>query len=606
MMPIANNLRNVRIIYEPSITYWTRLETRTRNEQFDKSLEARIFDPLWMMARQLSLGSFKATDAGSATRVDLQYEIMPISYFRSNNANVESYDKDSPLEVLVESEPVENNIRISVMMGKSFLKLLKNIGIDTSTDLPQVIQYFTDSTKYGVLPSTTDDDPATVRFLSVASSVSVDGIRLYRDLKGTVKGATPSLPPSVQTDLQSIFNPDTKNTIPKILKTATAFVEWFEAVYHVPANSNAWTRERLEYEFETAAPDETGNLAVLDSPDYYGDNIDWYDFSFIAQSDFSTVVGQENLPVSNSQSTTTTVMPAHMVLKGMPKRRWWEFEDAQLDIGNMEVDPNDMSKMMIMDFVLNHSNDWYIIPLSVPIGSLVKIQSLTVTDTFGDTIMVQPANAVSNTRAWSMFSISTEESSPTGQTSYLLIPPNASFVTEGPVLESVNFFRDEVADMVWAVEDKIQNKIGDPVNGQKNNAVQTVQGSAAGSPTAGMPKYLLMSNVPENWIPFLVAADQTGQDTILQKGAMLTADPVTKNPEPVYPRGIILEPTNDIYFVRDEEVPREGTILTRKFKFARWIDGSGFLWMGRTRTVGKGEGLSGLRFDAIMDDPTGG
>jgi hypothetical protein len=37
--------------------------------------------------------------------------------------------------------------------------------------------------------------------------------------------------------------------------------------------------------------------------------------------------------------------------------------------------------------------------------------------------------------------------------------------------------------------------------------------------------------------------------------------------------------------------------VTRAYQLARWIDGGTYLWLGRRKTVGRGEGSSGLRFD---------
>ena len=51
--------------------------------------------------------------------------------------------------------------------------------------------------------------------------------------------------------------------------------------------------------------------------------------------------------------------------------------------------------------------------------------------------------------------------------------------------------------------------------------------------------------------------------------------------------------------LREDEVPREGARVTRAYQLARWFDGGTYLWLGRRKTVGRGEGSSGLRFDVI-------
>jgi hypothetical protein len=49
--------------------------------------------------------------------------------------------------------------------------------------------------------------------------------------------------------------------------------------------------------------------------------------------------------------------------------------------------------------------------------------------------------------------------------------------------------------------------------------------------------------------------------------------------------------------LEEEEVPREGAVVTRSFQFGRWLGGQSLFWLGRRKTVGRGSGSSGLRFD---------
>ena len=37
--------------------------------------------------------------------------------------------------------------------------------------------------------------------------------------------------------------------------------------------------------------------------------------------------------------------------------------------------------------------------------------------------------------------------------------------------------------------------------------------------------------------------------------------------------------------------------MSRAYQLSRWIDGTTFLWLGRRKTTGRGEGSSGLHFD---------
>ena len=53
------------------------------------------------------------------------------------------------------------------------------------------------------------------------------------------------------------------------------------------------------------------------------------------------------------------------------------------------------------------------------------------------------------------------------------------------------------------------------------------------------------------------------------------------------------------YFVYEEEVPRNGVIVRRAYQRARWLNGKTYLWIGRTKEAGRGEGWSNLKFDQI-------
>jgi hypothetical protein len=53
-----------------SATTWNRIEPRVRGDSLS-SLDARIYDPMWLLARQWQVGEFAAEDAGSPVSVTL-------------------------------------------------------------------------------------------------------------------------------------------------------------------------------------------------------------------------------------------------------------------------------------------------------------------------------------------------------------------------------------------------------------------------------------------------------------------------------------------------------------------------------------------------------
>jgi hypothetical protein len=170
----------------------------------------------------------------------------------------------------------------------------------------------------------------------------------------------------------------------------------------------------------------------------------------------------------------------------------------------------------------------------------------------------------------------------------------------GPTLEEVRFLRDESANMAWAVEVTTAGRLGEPLR-RHESAVASNPAPPAANPDAPL-RYLIQTDVPPHWIPFVpVKIDVTSREIALEEAALLSAAAAEGEPT-ILPRplGKVLRPSalaGGRYRLREEEVPREGTCVARVVQFTRWKDGSAHLWIARHRTVGAGEGISGLRFD---------
>ena len=56
---------------------------------------------------------------------------------------------------------------------------------------------------------------------------------------------------------------------------------------------------------------------------------------------------------------------------------------------------------------------------------------------------------------------------------------------------------------------------------------------------------------------------------------------------------------SNLYFLKEEEVPRAGVKVSRTFQRTRWIDGKVFTWLGRQKKAGNGGVNSHLQFDGL-------
>ena len=78
---------------------------------------------------------------------------------------------------------------------------------------------------------------------------------------------------------------------------------------------------------------------------------------------------------------------------------------------------------------------------------------------------------------------------------------------------------------------------------------------------------------------------------------------LTEPPGLVHPRGVLLrqDPSlpvaDDQLRISEEEVPRDGIVLSRRFQLARTPGGGTVIWVGRRKEANRGEGASGLKFD---------
>ena len=108
-------------------------------------------------------------------------------------------------------------------------------------------------------------------------------------------------------------------------------------------------------------------------------------------------------------------------------------------------------------------------------------------------------------------------------------------------------------------------------------------------------KWKLSTDVPGYWIPLIPVQIQSGQGAVrFRRGVTLKQDN-TRQPQRALSQ--ILKPSAGPLDIFEEEIPREGARVTRSYQYARWIGGVPLLWIGRRKSIGRGEGSSGLRFD---------
>jgi hypothetical protein len=283
---------------------------------------------------------------------------------------------------------------------------------------------------------------------------------------------------------------------------------------------------------------------------------------------------------ARQESIVRTVIPAPASYPGMPAERWWELEDNQIDFGAIQTLPGDLTGLVLLQFAVTYGNDWFVVPIDLKIGTLLRIRAVTVTDSFGIATSVPSFSQTAAADNWRMFTLS---SVLPPDANWFFLPPALGPSLYGPALESVLLARDEMANMAWAIEKQVQDPTGKTVDRMyalPEQATATAAGTAL--------RYQLATVVPDNWIPLVPVRAGAANRIRLRRGVLGATGAV--------PKGKILAPAGPLV-LEDEEVPRSGARVTRAFQYARWCDGSTHLWIGRRKDPGRGEASSDLQFD---------
>lgn len=561
----------------PSVTTWTRIEPKPRDATLARSLQAQVRDPVWMLARQWQVGEFAGDDAGSPIQAALGVANRTLTTYRpgeSSGATV-ALDTKLPLEVHVEREPVALKLRAGVQLGLWFERKLRAAGSSQT-----VIDTFRST--YTIPAVTVDDAPYDggegAAFRVFATGRVVDGGALYQ----AASGAASVLP------LPAIATSD-----PVVAGVLAAFVAYRTSLYSEPNNDRAWQPEQLEYDFAVGSPQPDDDLALI-AEGFGGGHLDWYDFQ----------LGNNNgapagLPAAATSLTTYSFLPQHVTFRGMPDPRWWTFESGVTDFGALDTEPVDLAKMLVMEFALTYGNDWFVVPVPTEVGMLSAVTTLVVTDTFGQRTLIRSAEQTQvnpGESPWSMFKLS----SPTARSPFIVIPPALGVTDEGPYLETVNFLRDDMAAMAWAVENELHGSLDAPVDAYQSYLARAAKDPVPKpAPQPGDPPvfYTLESVVPDNWIPMVPVQQKETGALVFRRGILERFDGVGFVGNPAH--ATVLKPGGPFY-LSDRIITRIGTIASVSFRRARGVDGSTYLWRARRSEPGTGPGWSGLRFDFLQ------
>ena len=594
-----------------------RIEGRTRDTNYTEALRLRVHDPLWMLARQWQMGEFRGNNAGSAVSVQCE-----VNYDDCSKDPIEPITEQINLRIdfIAKIESAIYYLDLARLVGKKDNDELKEFRIKLVADYPIDWDAVNDTLILPDAVTIEEEKRLNKHLLSYAQTYRgkiFDGSALYAYLVKNKKSVDSSI--------------DEK------------FKKWYKKKYEPLSTTNEhWQKEDLCYEVETNV---AGNTFKGDR--YQGGRLSWYSFDL------------EEKAESNSCDNQKTVLslPTPATFASAPNKRLWQMEDRKVFVGNSVEEPSEANSV-VMRYTTMYANDWMLFPLETQIGKYITVNGINVIDTFGDEHKIDSSKRAGASEKlgefeeqWQMFTNSSKGNRRVPELNGLYYAPQLAATIEGKPIEEVKVLRDEMANMVWGVENVVPdgcggtldaefyatqlgtivndyNEAGIPVHEPDNivfgqNTDVVVEKNDSNVAKAKF-SYQLQSSVPFNWIPFIpqrLVTEQAkkcpfflgGREMVLRRGKMpcYVYSDGKFNLVPVRPQGSIMRPEvtygknkevkETPMVINEEAVQATGIRLTKNYQRTRWIGGQTYQWLGIYKRQAKTEASSGLVFDELHE-----
>lgn len=358
-----------------------------------------------------------------------------------------------------------------------------------------------------------------------------------------------------------------------------------------PADSpSAWSSTRLNYNmrFETAE-------RPLDVVDHRGGPMDWY------SADAAT-----DAPLPDpAPAPFDPAIPAPLEYPGAPHSRFWEIEDANVDIGGYPPDTAHFATMLLVDLIYSHGDDWFLFPVTAKAGHVVTIRSVTVTDAFGRNYSSKDMDGdaprypgLLPPKDFSIF-----KCDGLAEASLVLWPVAESPIESGPI-ERVQFATDEHSNVLWALERIVDSREVVRVQPAADAAHPLYPPPAPVTNLQGQREYNYLpgSGVETHWHPYSLDWDALGGPAYVLGGL---ADYSLQLPRPLpRPEADALKVTATslkLHRITAASMASGGIELERRWQLARDMEGRPVLWVQRQHRILRSPPARPIRFDVMEE-----
>jgi hypothetical protein len=358
-----------------------------------------------------------------------------------------------------------------------------------------------------------------------------------------------------------------------------------------------WQSDELVY--QGAFPIANSAGLALSLPRHRGGRVDWCSADGLASEDAAPFA-----PAGEGEQARA--YPTALQYPGAPRSRWWEIEDAAVDLGGYPPDSSHFPTTLLIDLVASHSDDWFLFPVDGKAGHILTLlpDSVNVTDAFGDTYpLVPPADN------WWLFKT-------TGLDVHsLVVWLRAVTPLQGEPMEQVLLGADEYSNLLWAVELRVDSR---DTSLPKRTAEQDADNPPLGQPTRkGEPDkqkqyvYVPGQDATTHWHPYELVDESGGQVAAGKLSRRFVqrrlADLGRTLPEllPAAAAQTLRRFTaagESVHEISPATIPSIGLTLERRAMLARDVHGNPLLWIRRQRMPFLAPPGKHLRFDLMPED----
>ena len=506
---------------------WKRFAPVPRNTSFGGGLRGRVHDPLWLVSRQWQLRELRGADAGRPVDVDLSVVHDEIETVRLRGDGVDPDDgieipyEGGPLEPVVEREYVATGsrgpgARVRAETGRQFRQLIA----DAADVEPASLDAAAFPAALRLERPNQPMEAADRRYFQVMADRAVDGYRVYRRLLDATTNLTAVLADEAadrddQVDLADDAPFDEIDaSLTDVREAGADYLRWYRRLYDEPvrgeplgdAGSDDTGEQSEDDETDPGADGGESSDALVESLEEAGSawrptrfeydaaieteagvtfELAGYDGGRLDRDHFVATDGEDVAPADPAagEPVEKRLLPRQLEFPGMPSTRWWTFTESSIAIDDLSGHGAPLPYLLVLESAVEFGNDWFVVPVRAPLGSLSRIADCRLTDSFGVELPVDPVQDDD----WRLYGVDELEGSG------LFLPPTLRRSETSDPVETVRFGRDEMANLVFGLEERVEGPTGRPVDRTEFRlpelAVDTVR--AADDPDA---EYVTLAN----------------------------------------------------------------------------------------------------------------